>query len=121
MRRMPALAKWNPVESPHHWEPNLSNYLVNCALALVIAFCFWTCDGIADEPKNADYAALNTATLEGKEPRMLLDLSACHVHDTNAAGPSIKASVRFDGYMIQSDGTIAFRDDISHRKAGQIG
>ncbi|UFW52019.1 VirK family protein [Bradyrhizobium arachidis] len=39
---------------------------------------------------------------------MLVDLSACQVHGTNAAGPPIKASMRFDGYMIQPDGTIAF-------------
>jgi hypothetical protein len=86
----------------------LSNCLRNCAAALVFVSSFWTHQAIADEPQNADYAALNKAILEGKEVRMLVDLSACQVHGTNTAGPSIKASMRFDGYMIQPDGTLAF-------------
>jgi hypothetical protein len=39
---------------------------------------------------------------------MLIDLSACQAHGTNTPGPPVKGSMRFDGYMIQSDGTIAF-------------
>ncbi|MET4220808.1 hypothetical protein ACVWWG_006292 [Bradyrhizobium sp. LB7.2] len=77
-------------------------------VALTIVFSSWTCDAIADEPKNADYATLKDAILEGKEPRMLIDFSACQVHGAGLAGAPIKASMRFDGYMIQSDGTIAF-------------
>ncbi|MCP3402727.1 MULTISPECIES: VirK family protein [unclassified Bradyrhizobium] len=86
----------------------MSNYLRHYVVALAIVSSFWTRHAIADEPGNAGYAALNKAILEGKEPRMLIDLSACQVHGANIAGPSIKASMRFDGYMIQSDGTIAF-------------
>jgi hypothetical protein len=86
----------------------LSNDLRNCAAALAIVASFWTHPAIADEPGNADYAALNKAIVDGKEFRMLVDLSACQAHDTGAAGPPVKASMRFDGYMIQPDGTIAF-------------
>jgi hypothetical protein len=86
----------------------LSNDLRNCAAALMIVANLWTHPAIADEPGNADYAALNKAIVDGKEFRMLVDLSACQVHGTNAAGPPVKASMRFDGYMIQPDGTIAF-------------
>ena len=88
----------------------MSNYLRNAAAAaaLVIVSSSSVHQAIADAPKNADYAALSEAIAEGKEFRMLVDLSACQVHGTNAAGPPIKASMRFDGYMIQSDGTIAF-------------
>ena len=86
----------------------MSNDLRNCAAALSILASFWTHPAIADEPGNADYAALNKAIVDGKEFRMLVDLSACQVHGTSTAGPLIKASTRFDGYMIQPDGTIAF-------------
>ncbi|MBR0843519.1 hypothetical protein JQ607_25255 [Bradyrhizobium liaoningense] len=87
----------------------MSNYLLNgAAAALVIVSSSWMHRAIADEQKNVDYGALSEAIAGGKEFRMLVDLSACQVHGTNAVGPPIKASMRFDGYMIQSDGTIAF-------------
>ena len=62
---------------------------------------------IADEP-NPDYAALEKAVLDGKDVHMAIDLSVCQVHGTDKSGPPIKGSRRFDGYMIQPDGTIAF-------------
>ena len=86
----------------------MSNDLRSCAAALAIVASFWTHPAIADEPGNADYAALNKAIVDGKEFRMLVDLSACQVRGTGAVGPPVKASMRFDGYMIQPDGTIAF-------------
>ncbi|MCA1458231.1 hypothetical protein I6F35_34485 [Bradyrhizobium sp. BRP22] len=86
----------------------MSNYLRAAAAAALIVSSPWMHRAIADEPKNADYAALSEAIAEGREFRMLVDLSACQVHGTNGAGPPIKASMRFDGYMIQPDGTIAF-------------
>ena len=89
-------------------ERHLSHCLRNCAAALVFVSGFWTHQAIAAEPQNVDYTALSAAIAGGKEFRMLVDLSACQVHGTNAAGPAIKASMRFDGYMIQPDGTIAF-------------
>jgi hypothetical protein len=61
----------------------------------------------ANDP-DPDYAALQRAVLDGKEIRMVLDLSACQVQGSDKSGPPIKASLRFDGYMVQSDGTIAF-------------
>jgi hypothetical protein len=48
----------------------LSNDLRNCAAALAIVASFWTRPAIADEPGNADYAALNKAIVDGKEFRM---------------------------------------------------
>ena len=62
---------------------------------------------IADE-SNPDYAALEKAVLDGKDVHMVVDLSACQVHGTDKSGPPIKGSRRFDGCMIQPDGTIAF-------------
>src|ERR1700752_2091984 len=100
---MPAPATRGPAGSLHPWEPHLPNYLRNCAAALAMVASFWTHHAIAGEPGNADYAALNKAIVDGMEFRMLVDLSACQVHGTNAAGPPIKASMRFDGYMIQPD------------------
>jgi hypothetical protein len=39
---------------------------------------------------------------------MVIDLAACQVHGTDKAGPTVKGSARFDAYMIQADGTIAY-------------
>ena len=61
----------------------------------------------ADEP-NPDYLALQKAVLDGKDVRMVVDLAACQVHGTDKAGPTVKGSLRVDGYMVQADGTIAF-------------
>ncbi|WP_043162577.1 VirK family protein [Bradyrhizobium sp. Ai1a-2] len=61
----------------------------------------------ADEP-NADYAGLQKAVLDGKDVHMVLDLAACQVQGTDKAGPTVKGSARFDAYMVQADGTIAF-------------
>ncbi|MET4799737.1 VirK family protein [Bradyrhizobium sp. LB11.1] len=86
----------------------MANICTSLIVALMIGSIPWTRDAVAAEPKSADYAALSEAILEGKEPRMPIDLSACQVHGVDIAGPPIKASIRFDGYMIQADGTIAF-------------
>jgi hypothetical protein len=61
----------------------------------------------ADEP-NLDYVALQKAVLDGKDVHMVIDLAACQVHGTDKAGPTVKGSARFDAYMVQADGTIAF-------------
>src|SRR5262245_11718383 len=89
-------------------ETRLPNFCSSLIVALIVVSSFWTRDATADEPKNADYAALNEAILKGKDVRILIDLSACQVQGANIAGPPIKASIKFDGYMIQADGTIAF-------------
>ena len=86
----------------------MANICTSLIVALMIVSISWTRDAVAAEPESADYAALSEAILEGKEPRMLIDLSACQVHGADIAGPPIRASIRFDGYMIQADGTIAF-------------
>ena len=62
---------------------------------------------VADEP-NHDFAALEKAVLDGKDFRMVIDLSACQVHGTDKSGPPVKGSSRFDAVMVQGDGTIAF-------------
>jgi hypothetical protein len=62
---------------------------------------------IADEV-NQDYSALKEALLDGKDIHTLIDLSLCRVHGTDKAGPPVRGVSRFDGYMIQADGTISF-------------
>jgi hypothetical protein len=62
---------------------------------------------VADEP-NHDFAALEKAVLDGKDFRMVIDLSACQVHGTDKSGPPVRGSARFDGVIIQSDDTMAF-------------
>lgn len=99
----------------------LDEPLPSVIVALMIVSASLTRDAVAAEPKSADYAALSEAILEGKEPRMLIDLSACQVHGADIAGPPIKASIRFDGYMIQADGTIAFATTHMTREVGQVG
>ncbi|MGY4315042.1 hypothetical protein ACVWW1_004369 [Bradyrhizobium sp. JR3.5] len=87
----------------------MTNDLRNCAaIALTIVASFWPRHTIEGEARNADCEALNKAIVDGKELRMLVDFSACQVHGASQAGPPIKASMRFDAYMIQPDGTIAF-------------
>jgi len=54
------------------------------------------------------YENLAQAVLDGRDIRVTLDLGACHVHGTALAGPPVRGSIRFDAYMIESDGSIAF-------------
>jgi hypothetical protein len=54
------------------------------------------------------HANLKQAILDGKDIHVTLDLAACFVHETEKPGPSIRGSLHFDGYMIESDETIAF-------------
>lgn len=62
---------------------------------------------IAAENYNS-HANLEKAILDGKDIHLTLDLAACFVHGTAKPGPSIRGSLHFDGYMIESDETIAF-------------
>jgi hypothetical protein len=62
---------------------------------------------IADE-LNPDFVAFEKAVLDGKDFRMVIDMSACQVHGTDKSGPPVRGSIRFDAYMIQRDDTIAF-------------
>lgn len=81
---MQSHARLDKMESNKGFPPCRESYLPNsCAsliVALTIVFSSWTNDAVADQPKNADYAALKDAIIEGKEPRMLIDFSACQVH-----------------------------------------
>ena len=54
------------------------------------------------------YADLRQAVLDGRDIRVTLDLAACRVHGTDRPGPPVRGSVRFDAYMIEGDGSIAF-------------
>ena len=57
---------------------------------------------------NQTHDALEEAVLAGKNIQMVLDLSQCQVHGTDKSGPSIRGRLHFDGYLIQSDQSIAF-------------
>lgn len=57
---------------------------------------------------NHAYQDLEKAVLDGKDIRMTLDLSKCMIEGSEKSGPSIRGSLHFDGYMIESDQTIAF-------------
>ena len=80
-------------------------------LYAVFASLLTSCCGmqlaIAAENNNSP-ANLEKAILDGKDIHLTLDLAACFVHGTAKPGPSIRGSLRFDGYMIESDETIAF-------------
>jgi hypothetical protein len=89
-------------------EPDVSDRSLTSVVVLVVLSICSVHRVAANELESPAYAALNRAVLEGKEFRMLLDLSACQVHGTSTAGPPIKGSIHFDGYMIRPDGTIAF-------------
>jgi hypothetical protein len=82
-------------------------YALICATALSV-LCQWDMHQAAAVETNPDVAAFEKALLDGKDVRMVIDLSACEVHGTNTPGPAVKGVRRFDGYMIQSDHTIAF-------------
>jgi len=87
---------------------NFPRYTLTWAIALMAMSSPWdTRHAAADEP-NRDYTAFEKAVRDGKEIRMVIDLSACQVHGTDKSGPPVRGSMRFDGYMIQSDGTVAF-------------
>jgi hypothetical protein len=55
---------------------------------------------------NPDYASLEKALLDGRDLRLILDLSRCTGHGGEA--PQVRGSIRFDAYMIQGDHTVAF-------------
>jgi cell division protein FtsB len=55
---------------------------------------------------NQNYTELQKAVLDGKEIHMILDLSTCKVRGSDKAGPAVRGSMRFDGYMIQPDDTL---------------
>jgi len=50
------------------------------------------------------YGDLERAVLDGRDIRVTLDLGACRVHGTALAVPPVRGSIRFDAYMIESDG-----------------
>lgn len=59
-------------------------------------------------PAQQNYVELEKAILDGKDIRMTLDLAKCLVHGSDKPGPPIRGSLRFDGFMIQADQSIAF-------------
>jgi hypothetical protein len=87
---------------------NVPKYTLICAIALTAMMSPWDMRRAVADEANPDAAALEKALLDGKDVRMVIDLSACHVHATDTSGPPVKGVRRFDGYMIQSDHTIAF-------------
>jgi hypothetical protein len=57
---------------------------------------------------NPAYVEFERAVLDGKDVRMVLDLPSCVVRGTDKPGPSIRASLRFDSYLIQKDDSVSF-------------
>jgi cation diffusion facilitator CzcD-associated flavoprotein CzcO len=57
---------------------------------------------------NPDYESFEKAVLDGRDVRLTLDLSRCTGHGVEARGPQVRGSIRFDGYMIRGDQTVAF-------------
>jgi hypothetical protein len=86
------------------FKPICSRIIV--AVAVIAMSCVANAADKSDE--NADYAALRTAVLDGKDIRMVLDLATCTAQQTGKPGPAVSGSLRFDGYMIQGGQTIAF-------------
>jgi hypothetical protein len=78
------------------------------SVSLVVLLNLWNGRDAAADELNLGYAALQKAVLDGKDVHVVIDLAACQAHGTDQAGPMIKASARFDAYMVQADGTIAF-------------
>ena len=81
------------------------------AVGIVVSIGVWSSwharEAVADE-LNQDLVALEKAVLDGKDFRMVIDMSACQVHGTDKSGPPVRGSIRFDAYMVQRDDTIAF-------------
>jgi len=81
------------------------------AIGIVVSIGVWSSwharEAVADE-LNQDLVALEKAVLDGKDFRMVIDMSACQVHGTDKSGPPVRGSIRFDAYMVQRDDTIAF-------------
>jgi hypothetical protein len=57
---------------------------------------------------NPDYEPFEKAVLDGRDVRLILDLSRCTGHGVEARGPQVRGSIRFDAYMIPGDQTVAF-------------
>jgi hypothetical protein len=57
---------------------------------------------------NPDYKSFEKAVLDGRDVRLILDLSRCTEHGVEARGPQVRGSIRFDAYMIRGDQTVAF-------------
>jgi hypothetical protein len=79
------------------------------ATRIVLAGVIWHAGvrTVVAQNVNPDYASFAKAVLDGRDVRLILDLSRCtgkgEVH-----GPPIRGSMRFDGYMIEGDQTVAF-------------
>jgi hypothetical protein len=94
--------------------------IANYVFALMFSAIAWSSGAprqAAAGEAHLDFAALERAVLDGKDLRMVIDLSACRVHDTDVPGPPVRGSIRFDAYMIEHDDTIAFSATHSTVKA----
>ncbi len=92
----------------HHRSNVVSNY-AHATIAILTIVSSLLNNRHADAVEsNPDYTALNRAVRDGRDVHMLIDFSGCQLHGTNNSGPPVKGSMRFDGYMIQADETIAF-------------
>jgi hypothetical protein len=116
-QRTDPLGPWSrEVATPkkHDTERSTSALLVPASLAiaavvvLVLPAATYMARAANGGSDGSDYAALRTAVLDGKDIRMVLDLSACTAQQSGKPGPAMSGSLHFDAYMLQGDGTIAF-------------
>jgi hypothetical protein len=87
-----------------------TNGFVHVAARVVLTGIMWHAGigSVAAQTVNPDYASFAKAVLDGRDVRLTLDLARCTADGGNARGPQIRASIRFDAYLIESDQTVAF-------------
>jgi hypothetical protein len=83
-------------------------YAIAAILVFVASAATYITRAANGSDSRTDYAAFRRAVLDGKDIRMVLDLSACTARQSDKPGPAVSGSLRFDAYMIQGGQTIAF-------------
>lgn len=86
--------------------------MVSRSLVLVALSALLGSHGGALAQELPDAAALEQAVLKGKDIRVVLDLSLCVERGTDRFGPAIRGILHPDGFMVESDHSIAFA--VSH-------
>jgi len=86
----------------------MRSFMLGLGIVLATLAAFDDIRDAAAADVNQTHVALEDAVLAGKDIRMTLDLSQCHVHGTDKSGPPVRGSLHFDAYMVQNDQSIAF-------------
>jgi len=86
------------------------NRIFICATHVALTGVVWqaSMSPVVAQEVNPDYASFAKAVMDGRDIRLILDLSRCVAQGGEARGPQIRGSIRFDAYMIQGDQTVAF-------------